>query len=81
MQSIECGLALLHTQLLASVAAQRFALLFDMVQVADARQGFQRHGTLIGLVQIEKLAACVRPAAQFNAGGLACRSEQGLVTP
>ena len=74
MQGIECGLALLHTQLQASVDAQRFALLFDKVQLANARQGFQRHGTGIGLVQIEELSACVRPAAQLNTGRrfLAC---------
>jgi len=74
MQGIECGLASLRTQLLASVDAQRFALLFDKVQLADARQSFQRHGTGIGLVQIEELSAYVRPAAQLNAGRrfLAC---------
>jgi hypothetical protein len=74
MQGIECGLALLHTQLLANVNAQRFALLFDRIQLADARQSFQRHGTGIGLVQIEELSACVRPATHLNAGRcfLAC---------
>ena len=75
MQGIECRLASLRTQLLASVDAQRFALLFDMVQLADARQSFQRHGTLIGLVQIEEFPACVRPAAQLYAGFLVCHSE------
>jgi hypothetical protein len=42
--------------------------LFDMVQMTNARQGFQRHGTGIGLVQIEELPTCMRPATQFNAG-------------
>jgi hypothetical protein len=60
---------------LASVDAQRFAWLFDMVQVADARQGFQLHGTGIGLVQIEKLAACVRPATQFNTSWRAVKNK------
>ena len=77
MQGIENWLALLHTQQLASFNAQRFALLFDMVQLTDTRQGFQRHGTGIGLVQIEELPARVRPAAQFNAGRrcLPCRNK------
>jgi len=56
-------------QLLASVDAQRFALLFDMVQLAmrvKASSAMDWHC----LVQIEELPACVRPAAQLNAGFL-----------
>lgn len=52
MQGIERGLVLLHTQLQASVDAQRFALLFDRVQLADARQRCQCHGTRIGLIEL-----------------------------
>jgi len=61
MQSIECGLALLHTQLLASVAAQRFALLFDMVQVADARQGSSAMGLSLAWCRSKNLRrACAQ---------------------
>jgi hypothetical protein len=37
MQGLECGLALLYAQLLAGFAAQRLALLFDVVQLANTR--------------------------------------------
>jgi len=48
----------------ATVGALRYSalcLVFDMVQLTDARQSFQRHRTLIGLVQIEELRrACAQ---------------------
>jgi hypothetical protein len=41
--------------------------LFDMVELTDTRQGFQCHGTFIGLVQIENfLRACAQQPSSMQ---------------
>ena len=77
MQGIENWLALLHTQLQASFNTQRFALLFDMVQLTDTRQCFQRHGTVrhpdtLPEILAQALVACLFPlsAARFDDAAL-----------